>query len=221
MAICKEHRFCLLDEGHQGPHAWHACIDSPRARDDAKTLQESFEAGYREQQALLVQAGLRQMEQLPTLPNPYGAPFKAEGRTSDGVPYWKDAFAPKGGIFIGDTGRVHQNWDGVGDAAKELYAAKQALAVSEKERERLRAELEAVRAEQIGKSIDEGAEWHSRFEQAKRELENLKRETDMKLGDWSAMNGRIGKERDELKVQLAFLERELARERAANRKRTR
>jgi len=97
--------------------------------------------------------------------------------------------------------------------AMEISVCKRALAVSEKERERLKAELMS-NTEHLT-----AAHWKDEANKLRRELENLKRSTNAELGD---MRGGLEHLENIYAIshnRAEFLRRELDRERAKNKKR--
>jgi len=114
--------------------------------------------------------------------------------------------------------------------ALALLETQQALAASEKERERLKAELDKPatcdhcprRAKHFTCSecgVMMGDTVPAERDAVRRELENLKRETDMKLGDYRAGVELLTEAGCDKQTRVAWLERELDRERAKTRKR--
>ncbi len=115
-------------------------------------------------------------------------------------------------LQAGHAGDHHGNADGV-----RLLHEK--LAVSEKERERLKAQLnEKTPHVDPMTGICTGC-GTSRMERAaqdglRRELENLKRSTDNTIRDQFGYIERLEKDNSDAAVRIAFIERELDRERA-------
>lgn len=100
--------FTGTDTCHDGPHMAGSGLD-----------EVQWPRGF---------ASAMKVTPLPVVRANDGREFKADGRTSDGVPYWKDRFAPLGGIFIHPNGNVERHWGGVADAANEVDRLRKELA---------------------------------------------------------------------------------------------
>lgn len=108
-----------------------------------------------------------------------------------------------------------------GDAKKHVDGLLDRLAVSEKERERLRGELDFTKKmlDRSPKASERGLKAIEENAAIRRELENLKRSTDSDLRDGTARLDRLTFELHGERVKTAFLQKELDRERQKNRKR--
>jgi len=104
-----------------------------------------------------------------------------------------------------------------GDAKKHVDGLLDKLAASEKERERLIGELEFTK-KMLERCAPAKAEF-DKYDSMKRELENLKRSTNCELGDLRGGMEELERISADKQVRIAWLERELDRERAKNKKR--
>jgi hypothetical protein len=108
--------------------------------------------------------------------------------------------------------------------AVALLQAQQALAVSEKESERLKGERDFFKTKMTNAAIcqadlDKYDEVTAERDTLRRELENLKREHSMRVADGRATIAQFGEDNSRLQNEVTFLQRELDRERQKNRKR--